>query len=104
MLLDRRGKLARENVMSDRYIRNPDVVLREEDPDGGLLFSPDTNQIKVLNASGLLVWKLCDGSRDLPKIISQIQESFDDVPEDQVVEQITEFIHTMIAVELIGTV
>jgi hypothetical protein len=27
-------------------IRNPDVILREEDPDGALLFNPDTNQIR----------------------------------------------------------
>ena len=28
------------------YLCNPDVVLREEDEDGGLLFNPDTSQVK----------------------------------------------------------
>ena len=48
-----------------RYLCNPDVVLREEDEDGGLLFNPDTNQIRVLNHTGLFIWKLCDGSHNL---------------------------------------
>jgi len=38
-----------------RYLCNPDVVLREEDEDGGLLFNPDTNQIRVLNHTGLFI-------------------------------------------------
>ena len=47
-------------------IRNPDVVLREEDQDGALLFNPDTNQIRVINPTGLFIWKHCDGKKDLP--------------------------------------
>lgn len=35
----------------DSLIRNPDVVLREENPDGALLFNPDTNQIRVINTT-----------------------------------------------------
>jgi hypothetical protein len=91
-------------VTSPRYTRNPDVVLREEDMDGGLLFNPDTNQIKVLNMTGLFIWKLCDGSRDLPAIVDGIQESFDGVPEDQVASQVTEFIDEMTATGFIGVV
>ncbi len=87
-----------------RYIRNPDVVLREEDSDGGLLFNPDTDQIRVLNTTGLFVWKLCDGSRDLPGLVSAIHESFDDVPEDQVADHVTQFIDEMMATSFIGVV
>jgi hypothetical protein len=38
-------------ALSIFYLRNPDVVLREEDPDGGLLFNPDTNQVKVITGN-----------------------------------------------------
>jgi len=41
------------------YSQNPDVVLREE-PDGALLFNPDTNQIRVINTTGLFIWRACD--------------------------------------------
>jgi hypothetical protein len=90
--------------VSPRYITNPDVVLREEDADGGLIFNPDTNQIRVLNTSGLFIWKLCDGSRDLPGLVTAIRESFDGVPEDQVTSQVTEFIDDMAATGFIGIV
>jgi hypothetical protein len=90
--------------MSPHYITNPDAVLREEDTDGGLIFNPDTNQIRVLNESGLFIWKLCDGSRDLPGIAAALKESFDGVPEDAVVAQVTEFINDMTATGFIGVV
>ena len=60
---------------SPRYIRNPDVVLREEDADGGLLFNPDTNQVKVVNTTGLFIWQQCDGARDLAEIVGAVQEA-----------------------------
>lgn len=50
-------------------LRNPDVVLREEDPDGALLFNPDTNQIRVINTTGLFIWKHCDGKKLIGKSI-----------------------------------
>jgi len=86
------------------YIRNPDVVLREEDADGALLFNPDTNQIRVLNTTGLFVWKLCDGSQGQPGFVAAMQESFDQVPEDQVTAQVAEYVDDMVAAGFIGTV
>jgi len=86
------------------YIRNPDVVLREEDADGALLFNPDTNQIRVLNTTGLFVWKLCDGSQGQPGFVAAMHESYDQVPEDQVTAQVAEYIDEMVAAGFIGTV
>jgi len=89
-------------LATPRYVTNPDVVLREEDDDGGLLFNPDTNQIRVLNYTGLFVWKLCDGTRDAPSIASTFHESYDGVPDDQVGAQVKEFIDDMVANGFIG--
>ena len=79
----------------DLLVRNPDVVLREEDPDGALLFNPDTNQIRVINPTGLFIWKNCDGTRDLSAIVSAMKEAFDGVPEEEVHDEIHEFITDM---------
>jgi hypothetical protein len=83
-------------------IRNPDVVLREEDPDGALLFNPDTNQIRVINATGLFIWKHCDGKKDLPAIVSALKKTFAKVPETEVEEQVKAFIDDMKANGFIG--
>ena len=90
--------------VSPRYIRNPDVVLREEDEDGALLFNPDTNQIRVLNISGLFVWRLCDGSHDLRGLVAAVEEAFDEVPEGEVTGQVEEYVDGMVAAGFIGTV
>lgn len=84
------------------YIRNPDVVLREEDEDGGLLFNPDTNQIKVINPSGLLIWQMCDGTKLIPDIKKSIVESFENVPSDKVEKEIMDFLKEMVTTGFIG--
>lgn len=89
---------------SPLYIRNPDVVLREEEQEGGLLYNPDTNQIRVLNATGLLVWQLCDGSHPLPDIAAALAESFDGAPEGQVGSDVEAFIQDMQDHGFIGVV
>ncbi len=83
-------------------IRNPDVILREEEPDGALLFNPDTNQIRVINSTGLFIWKHCDGKKDLPAIVSSLKETFDGVPEAEVDNQVKAFVDDMKANGFLG--
>jgi hypothetical protein len=89
---------------SKRYLANPDVALREEDQDGALLFNPDTDQIRVLNATGLFIWKLCDGRHELPEMVAAMREAFDKVPEDEVTSQVTQFVEEMASSGFLGTV
>ena len=89
-------------TVSPLHIRNPDVVLREEDPDGGLLFNPDTNQIKVINHTGLFVWQLCDGNHGVPGMVTALQESFDGVLEEEAATQVAEYIDEMVTTGFIG--
>jgi hypothetical protein len=86
-----------------RYIRSPDVVLREE-PDGALLFNPDTNQIRVINTTGLFIWNACEGGSSAEDIVSLLQTSFDGVPAGQVAGQVRDFIDDMAANGFIGLV
>jgi len=86
----------------DILVRNPDVILREEDPDGALLFNPDTNQIRVINPTGLFIWNHCDGTRDQSAIVASMKEAFDGVPEQEVDNQVQEFITDMRANGFLG--
>ncbi|MFO7685066.1 MAG: PqqD family peptide modification chaperone [Desulfobacterales bacterium] len=83
--------------VGESLVRNPDVVLREEAADGALLFNPDTNQIRVINTTGLFIWKKCDGKKDLPSIVSALKKAFAGVPEKEVDEQVKVFIDDMCA-------
>ena len=89
---------------NDSLIRNPDVVLREEDPDGALLFNPDTNQIRVINTTGLFIWKQCSGKKDVPAIVSALKKTFAAVPATEVEAQVKEFINDMRAGGFLGLV
>ncbi len=94
-----------EPTAGTRYLRNPDVVLREEDPDeGGLLFNPDTNQVKVINTTGLLIWQTCGRVTTLDWIVAAVRENFDEVPSDQVAQDVQEFLEGMLESGFIGTV
>lgn len=87
------------------YIINPDVVLREEDQDGALLFNPDTNDVKVLNTTGLFIWKLCQKkSQKLSAIVKALKDSFDKVPVDEAETQVKDFIKQMESTGFIGTI
>ena len=87
-----------------QYLRNPDVVLREEDEDGGLLFNPDTNQVKILNPTGLFIWKQCESPRDQSAIAAAIRQAFEDVPGQELLADLQEFLSGMIQSGFIGVI
>jgi hypothetical protein len=91
-------------LTTEKFICNPDVVLREEDEDGALLFNPDTNQVKVINNTALYIWKLCGSSCSLTELVANLKEAFDEVPADQVEKDVQSFIADMIESGFIGKV
>ena len=92
-----------KNAVDQFYICNPEVVLREEDTDGGLLFNPDTNQVRILNETGLFIWHRCDGKHTISSIVEVLREAYDDVPAD-IGSQVTAFVESLFADGLLGVV
>ncbi len=88
--------------LNARFLCNPDVVLREEDEDGGLLFNPDTNQVKIVNTTGLFIWKQFSTLNDLETVTQAIINSFEDVPVDAVRKDTEEFLAGMVQNGFIG--
>ena len=65
----------------EKPIANPVVVLREEFDDWAVLFNPDNAQAVGINPVGVAIWKLMDGERNLEKIVAEVKDCFEDVPE-----------------------
>jgi hypothetical protein len=86
----------------NHYICNPDVVLREEDEDGGLLFNPDNNQVKVVNATGLFIWRQCAKGVSAETITAALADAFNEVPSETVAADVEEFLTAMIHYSFIG--
>jgi len=78
------------------YLSNPEVVLREEDEDGALLFNPDTNQVKLVNPTGLFIWKQCRDRCKFSSILEALSTACENVPEKQVSEDVQVFLEGMI--------
>jgi len=92
------------DIMNIQYLCNPDVVLREEDESGALLFNPDTNQVKVLNATGLFIWKQFQSENCPNTALKAIAEAFEDVPEAQVTGDVEAFLNELLETGFIGEV
>jgi len=87
------------------YLANPDVSCREEGPDeGAILFNPDTDAILVINPVGLLIWRALEQPRTVPDIVAHVMARCDDVPADQVADDIISFLQTLQPGGFIGEV
>lgn len=93
---------AMTDLAATQYICNPDVVLREEDEDGGLLFNPDTNQVKVVNATGLYIWQKFAQACSAEDVVAGIQQEFEDVPAEEVAADVQAFLDEMVQTGFIG--
>ena len=88
--------MTQANILTSNYLCNPDVVLREEDEDGGLLFNPDTNQLKVINTTGLFIWKQCENGADVSTISIALAQTFEEAPTEKVADDIKEFLDILL--------
>jgi len=63
--------------LNARYVTNPNLVLRIEDDDCGLLFDPDAGEVRVLNRPAVEIWNMLDGRRSLQELIVDLGDVFD---------------------------
>jgi len=91
-----------EFAKEDLYIVNPDVVLREEDSDGALLFNPDTNDVKIINQTGLCIWNTCSRPSKLKELVKAVNKDFEQVPEEKVESETKAFVDALVQSEFIG--
>jgi hypothetical protein len=90
-----------EPSRSTHYISNPDFSCREEGPDGALLFNPDTDQVLVVNVTGLLIWQALAEPATRAEVIEAVEAQCTNVP-DEVAEDVNAFIDEMIAKGFVG--
>jgi hypothetical protein len=57
-------------------VRNPDIVVREDEKEA-LLFNPADGNMMCINKTGILVWGLSDGSHAVNDIVSKITDNYD---------------------------
>lgn len=85
------------------YVVNPDVSCREEGADGALLFNPDTDEVLVVNVTGLVIWQALAEPRNQDEVVDALVDQCNNVPEDQVAQDVGEFMEKLIAKGFVGT-
>ena len=87
--------------MEEYLITNPEIVLKEE-LEEGLLFNPETGEIKLLNETGVFIYKLLDGKTSKNDIIDKVIVNFDIEEKKQAEKDVEEFLKMLFESQLIG--
>jgi hypothetical protein len=90
------------STKTPQYLCNPDVILREEDEDGGLLYNPDTNQVKIVNSTGLFIWKQFSMVNHADAVAEALQKNFDGATPEILQADLNEFLEALIQSGFIG--
>ena len=75
----------------------PDVLYREEPGQDGAVLVKATGLARRLNATGRLIWVLCDGTRTRQDILGALRAYFDEVEEEVLARDLDEFIADLVA-------
>lgn len=81
---------------AQRYIKNNNIVFREED-DGAFLFDPDTGNLKYLNNSAKETFLIIDGQNDLNQIANRLLELYPDEDDQQVRNDVESFLQELLS-------
>ena len=93
-----------ESLLRDtRYMANPDVVC-EHEPDRTVLFNADTGRSQATNAMGLLIWKALACPLTLKDAVAHVIQSCEDVPVEQVADDVHEFLQPLLHGGFVGEV
>jgi len=79
----------------------PNVVLREEADEWGILFDPDTGASVALNPIAVSMFKAMQKSQSLKSVEEAVRTEYDAVP-DTLTEDIVEFVESLAEGGFIG--
>lgn len=74
---------------------NTQVILREEFEDYALLFDPVSGKGFGLSDVGVTIWRMLDGRHSVAGITSEIERTYDEVPE-QAEKEVTAFVNDLV--------
>jgi hypothetical protein len=75
----------------NRFIKNPDVIVREEG-DGAFLFDANTGNLKYMNETAKETFLLLEKEMDLKQITERIIDSYNDAEPSEVMNHVKGFV------------
>ena len=80
-----------EMSLEKRYQANP-VVSRADEPDGAVLYNPDTDLASVVNLTGRQLWLFLETPRTVAEMVDFFFEQFSGVTAGRAAEDVERFI------------
>ena len=93
-----------DHMEDTKYNINHDISCRIEEPEGAILFNPDTDAVHAINPIGLAIWKALEYPRKKSELVDHLMDICEDVPVEQVAEDVNQFIDTLKNAGFIGEV
>ncbi len=87
--------------MNRKLMANPEIVCQEEE-DGALLFNPRTGEIKLVNPTGALLFRLLDGKRSKGDLADRLMREYAIENRDEAEADVDAFLREMERMGLVG--
>ena len=88
-----------------RLLARSDLIVREEGDEGeALVFDPQTEKIKVLNHTGLLLWGWCDGTHTAPELVTMLSERFGSMAPEILKDDVYRFVQELLNMEFLESI
>lgn len=87
---------------TSRLRQNPEVILREDEPGGPMLFNPDNCEMRVLNETGLWIWHHCGREITLEALTRAFHDLYDQESPEQLGKDLRLFVENMASQGFIG--
>jgi hypothetical protein len=82
-------------MKAKRYVANPVVSCREEEG-GAAVFNPDTDDMAIINPTGLVIWDFLDSPRTAAQVAAHLIEKFRGVSLEQATGDAEGFLESLL--------
>ncbi len=89
---------------SARYLAKPNVSCRIEDAEGAILYDPDTDAVRVVNAVGIELWQTLSESRTCDELVAHLRQVCDGVTDGEVEADVKNFLSLLVRGGFVGEV
>ncbi len=90
--------------MEKRYVIDKSINCREEAPEGAILYHVERDVFQVINPTGLVIWNLVSLGMSISGIAEEMVREFDEIPIEELLKDIEEFIQSLVKVDFIREV
>lgn len=91
-------------AVETQYLANPEVVVKEIDEDGALLYNLDLENLRAINSTGLEIWNMLQEPVTKQLLVNQLLGIYDGASVVEIENDIDEFVQTLSRDQFIGIV